>query len=318
MQKNKIITVLGGTGFVGHHLAARLSSAGYQVRIPTRAREAHRDLLVLPGVQVIQANVHKPAELQMVLQGCDAVINLISILNERRSPQEKFETVNIDLVQNLIQQCEASEVSRLIHISALKADALEGPSEYLKTKGLAESLIAKSKLQSTVLRPSVIFGANDSFVNRFAKLLKMPAPWFFLPMPNTRFAPVYVEDVVSAILVALEDRDTINKTYSCCGPKIYSMRELILLIMRSMGLKRRVIGLNTFFSKIAATVLGVMPGKPFSKDNFLSMHVNSICDENGLEKLGISPQSMESVIPAYLKPRDHNSRFSDYRKSAGR
>ncbi|MBT8142602.1 MAG: NAD(P)H-binding protein, partial [Gammaproteobacteria bacterium] len=139
MQKNKIITVLGGTGFVGHHLATRLSSAGYKVRIPTRAREAHRDLLVLPGVQVIQSDVHKPAELQAVLQGCDAVINLISILNEARSPHEKFEAVNIDLVQNLIEQCEASEVSRLIHISALKADALEGPSEYLKTKGFAEN-----------------------------------------------------------------------------------------------------------------------------------------------------------------------------------
>jgi len=173
-------------------------------------------------------------------------------------------------------------------------------------------------LQTTVFRPSVIFGMKDSFVNKFSTLLKVPCYLFFLPVPNARFAPVFVDDVVEGIARSIDAPKTFKQTYSCCGPKIYSMRELIRLIADTLGLKRKIIGLNPFFSKLAANFLGIMPGKPFSKDNYLSLQINSICEKNGLERLGISPVSMESVIPSYLQKRDTNLEFDKFRRNAGR
>ena len=309
---------MGGTGFLGQTLAARLIKKGYKVSIPTRQRESFRELLVLPGLQLVQANTHDEKNLQRVLEDSDAVINLVGILNETRSSKQKFKTAHVDFTQRLLETCEKLGIQRYIQVSALKAEAGTSPSEYLRTKGEAEVLVQKSTLNTTVFRPSVIFGAKDSFVNKFAALLRVPSPLFFLPVPNARFAPVFVDDVVEGIALSLDRPETYNKRYSCCGPKIYSMRELIQLIADTMGVKRKIIGLNPLLSKFAASFLGMMPGKPFTKDNYQSLQVNNICENNGLEKLGINPVSIESVIPSYLQYRDTNLSFDDFRRTAGR
>ena len=309
---------MGGTGFLGQTLAAHLIKLGYQVSIPTRQRESFRELLVLPGLQLVQANTHIEVDLKRALQGSDAVINLVGILNETRSSTQKFHTAHVEFTERLINACKDVGIQRYIQVSALKAEPETSPSEYLRTKGQAEALVQKSTLNTTVFRPSVIFGSKDSFVNKFAALLKLPIPLFFVPVPNARFAPVYVNDVVEGIARSIDNPETFKKRYSCCGPKIYSMRELIQLIAGTMGVKRKIIGLNPFLSKFLAGFLGMMPGKPFSKDNYYSLQVNNICENNGLVKLGIKPVSLESVIPTYLQQRDANLSFDEFRRTAGR
>jgi NADH dehydrogenase len=318
LSKIKHITIFGGTGFLGQRLAGALIKSGYQVRIPTRQRELHRHMLVLPGIELVQANPHEPPVLNKLIQGTDVVINLVGILNEEKSAEHKFDSAHVRLTLEILNACEKNSVSRYLHVSALKADEEQSPSEYLRSKGKAESLVNKSSLNTTIFRPSLMFGEGDGFVNKFAQLLKLPSPFFILPVPNARFAPVFVDDVVEGIIRSLSDPDTFNKRYSCCGPKIYSMRELIQLIARTLGVKRKIIGLGPLLSRMMANILGIFPGKPFSKDNYLSLQVNSICEENGLEKLGITPKRMDSIIAGYLKPRDNNQIYSRYRRDAGR
>jgi NADH dehydrogenase len=318
LKQLKRITILGGTGFLGHALATSLTRQGYQLRIPTRHREAHRDLLVLPGVELVQTDPYDKNVLKDALQGSDAVINMIGILFETRSVKHKFLQTQVELTQSALRLCEELGVNRFIHISALKAHAQDAPSEYLKSKGMAESLVSKSSINSTIFRPSVMFGEHDSFVNRFAKLLRLPGPWFFLPVPNARFAPVHVGDVVKAISISLKDRSTFNKRYSCCGPKIYSMREIISLISKTLGIKKKIIGLGPLLSRMMARLLGILPGKPFTMDNYHSLQVNNICEDNDLVKLGINPVRLDSMISSCLTPRDNNTVHSRLRRIAGR
>ena len=199
-------------------------------------------------------------------------------------------------------------------MSSLKADAENGPSHYLRSKGEAESIVRRGQnLQVTVFQPSVIFGPGDSFVNRFAGLLRLPMPVFPLPRANSRFQPVYVGDVVAAFAGAIEDPDTYGKVYQLCGPDVYSLRELIGFIATSMGLKRRILPLPDAIARVQARIMDFVPGKPFSTDNYLSLTINSICDSNGFERLGLKPVSSRALIPRLLRNESWRGRLDEYR-----
>ncbi len=214
------ICILGGTGFVGRSLAARLAAAGHDLRIPTRRRERHRDLLVLPGVQLIEADVHDPAVLAREFRGCDTVVNLVGILNERGHRGAGFERAHVALPDKVIEACRATGVPRLLHMSALGA-AIDGPSHYQRTKARGEALVhAARDLAVTSFRPSVIFGPHDNFTNRFARLLRRVPVVFPLACPDARLQPVFVEDVVSAYVAALDDSRTHGQGYELCGPQV--------------------------------------------------------------------------------------------------
>jgi NADH dehydrogenase len=186
-------------------------------------------------------------------------------------------------------------------MSALHADATRGSSLYLRTKGAGEEMaLAQADLQVTSFRPSVIFGPSDSFFNRFAALLKIAPGLFPLACPQARFAPVYVGDVADAMAIALTDRGTYGQVYDLCGPRIYSLQELVELTARLIGAKTIVLGLNDFSSRLQARVLQYAPGKPFTMDNYLSMQTDSICAHNGMAELGIRAESVETVAPTYL------------------
>ena len=205
-------------------------------------------------------------------------------------------------------------------MSALKADP-DGPSHYQRSKGEAEALVREAQsadFNTTIFQPSVIFGRDDSFINRFAGLLRLPNYFFMLPSPNTRFAPVYVGNVVDAFAKSLDLRRTWGKTYQLCGPKVYSLREILVFIRDTLGLKRRIIGLSSGVSRLLARTMEFVPGKPLSVDNFNSMTVHSICDESGLKKLGIAPVAMESIVPRYLSRSGARDRLTEFRESAGR
>lgn len=320
-MKYSTICVLGGTGFVGKHLVAHLSDHGYSVRVLTRRRERHRELLVLPTVQLIEANVHDPDELAGHLDGCDAAINLVGILNEKGSDGSGFRAVHVELARKLVDACRRMGVGRLLHMSALGADAQAGPSHYLRTKGEAEDLVhasAGDDFHVTSFRPSIIFGPGDSFFNRFASLLRI-TPWFFpLACPNARFAPVFVGDVADAYVRTLESRASFGRRYDLCGPDVYTLRELVEYTAQCIDRHRTIIGLNDTLSRLQARMLELAPGKPMSRDNYRSLQVDSVCAENGLEALGITPISVEAEVPLFLAHRSYKAQFVQYRARARR
>lgn len=319
----KKICILGGSGFVGRTLANHLTRKGYQLRIPTRDRESHRqDLILLPTTELVEANIHDPAQLRELLSGCDAVINLVGILNERGRDGSGFRKVHVDLTQSVIDACHAIGVRRYLHMSALNADADRGPSHYLKTKGEAEHLALTAEsydLHVTSFRPSVIFGPDDGFFNRFAKLLKITPLMFPLACPKAGFAPVYVEDVAEAFTLALNGPDAYGQNYDLCGPHEYTLQQLVEYTAQCVDLKRKVMPLSDFLSRLQAMVFDFVPGKPFSTDNYLSTKVDNVCVDGGdLKRFGIKPTAVEAVVPRYLSNRSARSLYYEYRRDAGR
>lgn len=318
-HRPRTICVLGGTGFVGKHLCARLARDGHSLRVLTRYRESHRHLLVLPTVQIVQGDVHNEAFLESVLEGCDVVINLVGILNEKGRDGSGFEKAHVELTRKAVDACRNTGVRRYLHMSALKANAENGPSHYLRTKGKAEALVRQhdgSDFHTSIFQPSVIFGPEDSFINRFADMVSLPNYFFILPSPNSRFSPVYVDDVAEAFARAINDSETWGKTYQLCGPKVISLREVIAFIAGTLGLKRRIIGLGESASRVLARVLEWAPGKPLSMDNYRSLQIHSICDSNGFAALGIEPASMAAVVPRYLAKSYERARLSTIRQQA--
>jgi len=316
------ICILGGTGFVGRHLTRTLADQGHRVRVLTTNPERHRDLLVLPRVELVEANVHAPQVLARQLEGQDVAVNLVGILNERGFDGSGFHHVHVELTRKLVHACQDTGVSRLLHMSALHADAAHGPSHYLRTKGEAEALAhaaGSGYFHVTSFRPSVIFGPDDSFINRFAALLRVTPLFFPLACPNSRFAPVYVGDVVAAFIHSLDDRASAGRRYDLCGPQEYTLKQLVEATAEWSGLQHRsIIGLNDTLSRLQARVFQLLPGKPLSMDNYRSLQIDSVCEHNDLPALGINPTAIEAVMPAWLASGKARDRYDRFRRGAHR
>jgi len=315
MKINKVI-ILGGAGFVGSHLTTCLNRHGIQVKIPSRHPQRHRGLMAGGMVELIELDPFDPQQLQTAMDDCDAAVNLIGILNENRVGHD-FQHIHVELADRVIEACKAAGVTRLLHMSALNANESNGPSVYLKTKGEAENrthTLGKPQIKVTSFRPSVIFGPGDSFFNRFASLLgSLPGP-FPLACPEARFAPVYVGDVVDACVHTLDDKTTWGKHYELCGPESFTLRELVQYTARQSGLNKRIIGLGESASRLQARILGKLPGKPFSYDNYLSLQVDSLCSKDGLRELGIKPTAIDSIVPYMLSDKSARRRYQELRK----
>lgn len=313
------VCILGGTGFIGRHIANRLAERGIGTRILTRRRERNRELLVLPTVQLVEANAYDEDALTRQFEGMDAVINLIGILNQVGGVT--FEQAHVDLPRSVVNACKRADVPRLLHMSALGADAEHGPSAYQRTKGEGEQMVFREsddELAVTVFRPSVVFGPEDTFFNRFAGLLRLSPGVFPLPTPATRFKPVFVGDVAEAFVRCLGDRDTFNRSYELCGPEVYTLEELVRYTARAAGLDRHIWPLSDGLSRLQARVLGLMPGKPYTYDNYLSATVDSICSQDGLTELDIQATGIEAVVPGYLAHRHARWRYNQFRRMARR
>jgi len=315
----KKIAILGGTGFVGQSLCNRLSKDGYKLKVPTRNREYNRnDLILLPNLELIETDIHNSEDLKELLIDCDAVINLVGILNEKINNGKGFKKVHVELVKNLISICKVHGIRRIVQISALGTDAKNGKSFYLKTKGEAEKLLRSNSvgIKTTILRPSVIFGKKDSFFNRFAKLLKI-CPFFFpLACYKTKFSPIYVLDVVEMIANSINDPNSYNKSYQLCGPKTYSLKNLVSYTSETLDLKCVIIPLNNTLSYIQARVFDFLPNKPFSSDNYLSAQIDSVCECNDLFRYNIKPTAIEDIVPQYLAGYKYHSFYSMFRKNS--
>lgn len=315
------IAILGGTGFVGHSLCNRLSRDGYELKVLTRSREYNRDnLILLPGLDLVEANVHDPEQLKFHLSDCDAVINLIGILNEKGNSGNGFRRVHVKLVENLISACSENGIRRILQMSALNADAANGKSHYLRTKGEAEDLLHSNNagIHVTSFRPSVIFGRNDSFFNRFANLLKMTPLFFPLACHGTKFAPVYVLDLAEMMARSIKDPDSYNQKFQLCGPKTYTLEELVNYTANATDVRRTIIPLNDILSHIQAAVFDFVPGKPFSTDNYLSAKTDSTCECNDLARYNIQATAIESVVPQYLTNYSYRSHYTEFRSESRR
>ena len=310
----KKIVVLGGTGFVGSSLCNRLSKEGYQIKILTRNREYNREnLILLPNVDLIETDVGNLNNLNQHLIGCDMVINLIGILNEKGNVGDGFKKVHVELIKKLIKACEKNGIRRFMYLSALNADSKNAKSFYLKTKGKAEELLHSNKIgmKVTSFRPSVIFGKSDSFFNRFANLLKMTPIFFPLACYKTKFAPIYVLDLVEMVIKAINDSSSYDRKFNLCGPKIYTLKDLVAYTAKTMDKKCIIIPLNNFFSLMQAKIFDFIPGKPFSTDNYLSAQTDSICKSNDLKLYNINPTPIEDIVPKYINNYNYDSFYSD-------
>ena len=313
------ICVLGGTGFLGTRLVARLIKDGYRVTVLSRDREQHKHLLVLPGLTLENCDVYDEAQLSERFRGKDVVINLVGILNERGFGGGGFRRVHTELTRGVLQAARSAAVTRVLQVSALKA-ATDAPSYYLRSKGEAEKLIVQSgtALDWTIFRPSVMFGPGDSFLNRFASLLASVP--FVLPLarPNARFQPVLVDDVIEALLRCLRGGASNRQTYDLGGPQVYTLREIIDLVAKLTGHHRWVIGLPNLVARLQGLIMNFVPGRPFSSDNYRSLTVDNVCVEDGFAKLGMKPQSMVASARQYLGALEDNARLSQNRATAGR
>ncbi len=312
MASNNTIGVLGGTGFVGSHLVPALVSEGYRVRVLTRRPHRHREMSTLAAVELVRCNVYDAQDLRRALAGCSAVINLIGILNE--SHRYSFNLVHVALPKKLVEICKQLKIPRLLHMSALNADS-GAPSRYLRSKGEGENLAhatSGGSLGVTSFRPSVIFGPGDSFLNRFAGLLKMTPGVLPLACARARFAPVYVGDVVEAMLKALVNPELIDKRVELCGPREYTLRSLVEKVAELTHRRVWVIPLPDWASRLQARVFGILPGKLFTTDNYQSMKIPSVCRE---QHPGRTP--LEAVAPQYLGDASCQARLQRYRRYPG-
>ncbi len=303
------VLVLGGSGFVGRHLVASLAARGITVTVPSRRRERAKHLLPLPTVDVVETDIMAPGALEALARGKQAVINLVGILHG------DFERVHAELPRRVVAACRARGVGRLLHMSALGASP-GAPSEYLRTKAIGEqAALAATDLAVTAFRPSVIFGPEDAFLNTFAALART-FPVLPIACPQARFQPVYVVDVARAMSRALDDLSTHGKTYELCGPRQYTLKELVELACEMTGRRRVVIGLPDRLSYWQAFVMEKLPGKLLTRDNLRSMQVPNVCA--GAFPFGIRPQALEAAAPAYLAPSGPRERYPRLRWRARR
>jgi uncharacterized protein YbjT (DUF2867 family) len=319
-MRHQTIAVIGGASFIGGHLINRLVSDGHSVRVATRRREKAKDLTILP-VDVLEVNVFDPAQLDAFISGADAVINLAGILHSRPGQPygPDFARVHVELPKKIVSACAAQNIHRLIHVSALGADP-QGPSMYLRSKGDGERVLQAARgLNTTIFRPSVVFGPGDAFLNKFASLQRaLPVPP--LACAQARFQPVYVGDVARAIVNALDNAGTYGRTYELGGPRVYTLAELVRFAGQVIGKNRKIYALPAWAGRLQARLLELLPGPPMlTRDNLDSMKIDSVMTGPLAPELGVTPTSLEVIAPEYLSGLTlRDRRLNTFRANAHR
>ncbi|RZI43456.1 complex I NDUFA9 subunit family protein [Herbaspirillum sp. HC18] len=301
------VLVIGGTGFIGSHIIAKLADSECRITVPTRRETNAMHLQLLPDVDdIVVADVHRDDELDRLVRDQDAVINLVGILHGKRGAPgtpygPEFARAHVDLPRRIVDACARNGVHRLLHMSAMGADR-NGPSMYLRSKADGEAAaFSNPAVSATVFRPSVVFGDHDRFLNLFASLQRM-LPVMMLAGADAKFQPVYVEDVAQAFVTALQDNRTIGKIYELAGPKVYTLRELVALAGDYSGHRRPVIGLPDALGRMQAFAMEHLPGETLmSRDNLDSMMVDNVRHNALADELGIHWTALEAVAPHYLR-----------------
>lgn len=301
MTQIRDVLLIGGSGFLGSHVTHLLAARNCNVRVPTRRYEHAKHLILLPTVEVLEADVHDPAQLAALMGGCDAVVNLVGVLHSRSGTPygPDFAHAHVDLPRVVAHAADAAGLQRLVHVSALGADAA-GPSQYQRSKAAGEAAIRAARTPWCILRPSVMFGPGDAFLNLFASLMKL-FPVMPLAGAATRFQPVCVEDVARVIVAALEAPAAVGQTFGLCGPRVYTLAELVRYVGEAIGRRRPVFALPATLAKLQATVLEFLPGPTLmSRDNLRSMERDNVCEAGSVLPFGVHATPLEAVAPDYL------------------
>lgn len=307
MLRDELITVFGGSGFIGRYAVRALVKAGYRVRVATRLPHTAIDLKPMGTVgqiQLVQANIRNTASIARAVEGASAVINLTGILAQ--SGRQTFRSVQEQGAARIAEAAKEAGITRMVHVSAIGADETSA-SAYARTKAAGEKAVMEAIPTATVLRPSIVFGAEDSFFNRFAQMALYSPVLPLIGGGKTQFQPVWAGDVGAAILAALESPAAQGKTYELGGPAQYSFAELMAYITATIQRPRLLVPLPWLAAHViglAGEIAGALPFVPvvLTRDQVTLLKTDNVVsgDMPGLGDLGISPASVEAIVPAYL------------------
>jgi uncharacterized protein YbjT (DUF2867 family) len=297
-----LVTVFGGSGFLGRHTVRALAKAGYRIRVAVRHPNLGNFLPPMGTVgqiQIVKANVEDEDQIVAAVRGADIVINLVGILYQ--SGHQRFEAIHAEAAGAIAKAAKAAGAHALVHVSAIGADA-DSESAYARTKAEGETRVREAFPDATILRPSIMFGPEDNFFNRFAGLARMLP---FLPLiggGHTKFQPVYVSDVATAIVKCTQDSTTRGKTYELGGPSVYSFKELMALLLRETGRKNLLVPVPFALAMLKATFLGMLPKPLLTRDQVKLLKTDNVVSSSALNlaDLGIQPDSAEAIVPSYL------------------
>ncbi len=311
------VVLIGGSGFLGSAVANRLAEAGIGVLIPTRRRSRAGHVVLLPNAEVVEADVHDPATLRRLLADADAVVNLVGVLHSRPGQPwgADFQRAHVELPQKIVAACQATGVAQLVHISALGASP-DGPSEYQRSKAGGEAAVRAAGCAWTILRPSVVFGRGDRFLNLFADLARV-FPVLPLAGARARFQPVWVEDVAEVVLRCLRDPAAAGQTFEVAGPRAYTLRELVEYVSELIGHPRPVIPLPEILALLQARLMEFAPQPLMSRDNVRSMRADNVAGGAPLP-FGLQATPLEAVAPDWLGGAGLRQKYYPFRRNANR
>lgn len=307
------IVLIGASGFFGRFLLRALTADHHQCVALTRSVVSRDSVGMLPGVQLVETDVYDPDALAEQFAGADAVVSMAGILNGSRAD---FQKVHVKLVEGIVNACRNAGVERLLHLSALNAGM--GSSHYLESKGEAETLLRSADdLNTTIFQPSVIFGRGDNFFNQFAGMLKL-TPVLPMACPKARLQPVFAGDVAAVMVASLEDPMTWGKSYELAGPESFTLKELVEWTAKTLGQRRMVIGLPGPLSAMMAMMMNLIPGAPFSWDNYQSLKTDNVSSKNDFAYFHLEPKSIDLVVPDYLAGSSRQRRLQAIRRQPRR
>ena len=315
MKRPCKLLILGGSGFIGTQLAFAFANRGWQVTVPSRRPHRHRALLVHPNIRLLEANIVDPANLKTLCQDQHAIVNLVGILHEKRKGD--FRRYHVDFVKSVVETCSELGIKRLLHVSALGADQASGSSLYLRSKGEGENLLhtfGQRGLNVTSFQPSVVFGKNDDFINRFAGILRWYFGYFPLACADSKLAPVYVGDLVEKMVASIDDRSSYARRYTVCGPEVFTLRQIVELIIATLHLPVRVMPLGKSMSRLQALVLQNLPGKLFTMDNYRSLQTDNVCKDGDLCETSLR-QYIKGLPAMFGNKRNYDRFRKDYAQS---
>lgn len=321
MLRDEMITVFGGSGFIGRYVVRALAKAGYRVRVATRRphlANVLKPMGVVGQIQLVQANLRNPASIERALEGADGVVNLVGILHE--GGRQTFRSLQAQGAKVVAEKAAAQGITRFIQISAIGADD-QSASKYAQTKAAGEAAVKAAIPSATILRPSVVFGPGDDFFNMFASLARFVPALPLIGGGKTRFQPVFAGDVAEAVLAAFEDDKAQGRIFELGGPRVYTFKEILDFILEATYRKRFLIPLPFFAAGILGQVFDILGALPFVKPLITSDQVKLLKSDNVVNKddvsigqlsdLGVKPETLESIVPGYLVRYRDGGQFAE-------